>query len=155
LFIFSDILMKADLGNINEEAIVTTTDSIDDESESASDMDVHSNASDQQQMSSTEEQDSTSSRRSLSPILLTALESTMLENDSDGSVGSEVGNWADEQKIDNYFAVSTKNGSDNWGPLTMLKKLINAYADIVSTQIACTKFTHKFRETAKPVLLFV
>jgi hypothetical protein len=38
----------------------------------------------------------------------------------------------DDAKIENYFSVSLNNGSDNWGPLTILKRLVNAYSDIVS-----------------------
>lgn len=146
--------MKADFGSINEEAVVTSADGIDDESEAGSELDAHSSISDQQQVSSTEEQDS-SGRRSHSPTLLSSCESTMLENDSDGSVGSEAGKWVDEQKIENYFSVSFNNGSDNWGPLTMLKKLINAYADIVSCFGCCSGSNYPyFRGTAKHVLRF-
>ncbi|KAI6176097.1 Beta-Casp domain-containing protein [Aphelenchoides bicaudatus] len=135
-----DILMRTDFSNINEEAITTNPENVDDESETGSELDARSNISDHQELSSTEEKDSSSDRtsQSNSPTLLSSCGSTILEDSSDESISSDMGNWVDDQEIESYFASGQKIASDNWGPLSMLKKLINAYSDIGDSQTCAT-----------------
>lgn len=120
---------------IKEEAV--TADSMDDESETDSEM-GRSNLSDQ--VFSAEEQDSSSSsggERS-SPALLSPCGS-ILESASEGSLSSDVDNWVDDEKIEKYFSVGMNSESDTcWGPLTMLKQLINVYSEIGDSQTCAT-----------------
>lgn len=124
-------MMKTDFNLINEEAVFTNDDSIDNDSNAGSDLDGSSNASEHQILLSGEEQDSsTSSKRSVSPAL--TARSNIVEKESVGSISSEIANWVDDSKMENYFSVNMNSGTSNWGPLTILKRLINSYSDIVS-----------------------
>jgi hypothetical protein len=105
------------------------SDSTDSESDNGSDLDGSSNGSNQRLSS---EEDKTPSERSASPILSSSYKSPLMENESVGSVNSDIDNSMDDEKIENYFSASLNNTSENWGPLSILKRLINAYSDIVS-----------------------